>query len=455
MTPSELIQKYNVPVPRYTSYPTANNFREYTNEEYLRAIAQSNSAKNNQLSFYLHIPFCRHLCHYCGCNSFPMARPEVVEEYVKSLHREIDILMPMLDKNRKISQIHYGGGSPTAINLKYIRELNEHLLSSFSTIDRPEIAIECHPGYLTREDWTALSECGFTRFSIGIQDFNPQVLKTVNRRPSLIPEEDIFDILRSKGARINLDFIYGLPGQTVRNFSDTIKHAVTLHPDRLVTFSYAHVPWVNKRQLILEKAGLPSREEKIGMFDAASSLLRGAGYRPIGMDHFVLPDDDLNLALENHQLHRNFQGYCPRRITAQVYALGISGISQLETAYAQNTKDIEQYMEAVKKGELCTAKGYTLSEGQQITREVIESMMCNYRIDWEELSQRLHLSIEEIKAATDYNDDKLRELAADGLITYNEKMIRMTDAGTPFVRNVAASMDKMMRNGNQHFSRPI
>lgn len=451
----EIIQKYNVPVPRYTSYPTANNFGTYTNAEYLKAVEQSNSAQSNQLSFYFHIPFCRHLCHYCGCNSFAMVNQETVDEYVNALHKEIDIMLPLIDKSRKISQIHYGGGSPTAISINYIRELNEHLLSAFDTIEKPEIAIECHPGYLTREDWMALTESGFTRYSIGIQDFNRQVLKTVNRRPSLIAEEEIFELLRAKGARINMDFIYGLPGQTVENFADTINHAIQLRPDRLVTFSYAHVPWVNKRQLILEKAGLPDRDEKMGIFDRASAMLKESGYKPVGMDHFVLPDDELNKALECHQLHRNFQGYCPRRITAQVYAFGITGISQLETAYAQNTKDIRQYIESISSGELCIGKGYTLNKEQQITREVIESMMCNYRIDWKELAGRLDVSVDEAKAATAYNETKLKDMADDGLITFDSDMIKMTDTGTPFVRNVAASLDRMMDDSKQRFSKPI
>ena len=210
---TEIINKYNVPVPRYTSYPPANYFEPFTNARYLEAVQQSNQASERALSFYLHIPFCRHLCHYCGCNSYPMARPEIIESYVEALHQEIDLILPLLDKDRPIAQIHYGGGSPTAIPVALIKELNAHLLSSFSAIDRPEIAIECHPGYLSEKDWLQLTECGFNRLSIGVQDFNIEVLKTVNRRPSLLPMEDIFILLREKGISINLDFLYGLPKQ--------------------------------------------------------------------------------------------------------------------------------------------------------------------------------------------------------------------------------------------------
>ncbi|MDR0896151.1 MAG: oxygen-independent coproporphyrinogen III oxidase [Prevotellaceae bacterium] len=456
MTNSDLLDKYNVPVPRYTSYPPANYFHEFTNDAYREAVVQSDRARDNHLSFYLHIPFCGQLCHYCGCNSYPMARPEAVDSYVKALHQEIDLLLPMLDSHRRISQIHYGGGTPTALPLHYIRELNDHLLSAFSTIETPEIAIECHPGYLTVGDWYELTQCGFNRYSIGIQDFDEAVLKTVNRRPSHLPVEKIFDLLRRVGARINLDFLYGLPGQSADSFADTIGRAIALKPDRIVTFSYAHVPWVNKRQLILERAGLPAAGEKSRMFIRASELLQAAGYVRIGMDHFVLPDDELNIALNTHRLHRNFQGYCTRRTTAQVYAFGVTGISQLDTAYMQNSKSIDEYVDALHtRRDFCIRKGYVLNRDEQITREVIEMLMCNYCIRWDELSARLELPVERLKAATAYNEERLFDFRRDGLLTFDADKIQMTPAGYPFVRNVAASLDKLMGRSHLSFSKPI
>lgn len=455
MLKQNIIDKYNIPVPRYTSYPTANNFVDYSNESYYKAIEHSNQAAKDQLSFYIHIPFCHHLCHYCGCNSFPMSCPETVESYVKALHCEIDLLNPHLKKTRRISQIHYGGGSPTSLPIHHIKELNEHLFSSFETIDKPEIAIECHPGYLTEKDWKELITCGFTRYSLGIQDFNTQVLKIVNRRPSLIPVNEITSILHESGARFNLDFIYGLPQQTISSFVESITKAIQLNPDRLVTFSYAHVPWINKRQMILEKAGLPSQQDKMGMFVEAAAILEQSGYKRIGMDHFVRPDDDLYQALLNHQLHRNFQGYCPRRITAQVYALGVSGISQLETAYAQNTKDIPQYISNIKQGKLCITKGYDLNRSQQITREAIESLMCNYCIDWNDLASLLGISAEEVQSSTGYTINKMNELANDGLIEFDNDKLQVTADGVPFVRNIAASLDPMIMSSEQRFSKPI
>lgn len=451
-----LLQKYNVPVPRYTSYPPANYFTDtFTNADYETAIEASNAAGPGHISFYVHIPFCRHLCHYCGCNSFAMMNRNVVERYIEAVHVEIDRVKEQLAPGRKISQIHYGGGSPTAMPVYILKELNEHLLAGFETIDQPEIAVECHPGYLDEEYWQYLTEAGFNRFSLGVQDFNEKVLKTVNRRPSLLPVEMIFRILRSKGARINMDFIYGLPFQTAESFSETITRAAVLRPDRLVTFSYAHVPWVNRQQLILEKAGLPVSEEKSRMFEAAKEILGDAGYKTIGLDHFVLKDDELYTARQNGQLHRNFQGYCTRRTTGQVYAFGVTGISQLSSAYTQNSKDIHQYIEQIEGGAFAIAKGYTLSRDEQITREVIETLMCNYTLNWQDVATRLSCPVDEVKAATAYDEKRMRDFAADGLVEYDDDHIRMTSEGALFVRNVAASLDKLMLHSNKSFSKPV
>ncbi|MCL1932500.1 MAG: oxygen-independent coproporphyrinogen III oxidase [Candidatus Azobacteroides sp.] len=450
-----LLQKYNVPVPRYTSYPPANYFSEsFTAKDYDEALKQSNATQPEHLSFYIHIPFCRQLCHYCGCNSFAITTEDQVNRYISALHKEIEIVIRRLNPKRRIAQIHYGGGSPTILPVNILKELNDRLLSAFSCIEEPEIAIECHPGYLEEKDWLRLSEAGFNRFSIGIQDFNEKVLNVVNRRPSLLPIETIFRILREKKSGINLDFIYGLPFQTEESFAETIRQAIELQPDRLVTFSYAHVPWVNKRQTLLEDSGLPSNEEKSRMYIAARNLLTEAGYQPIGLDHFVKKTDELFTALQNGQLHRNFQGYCTRRTTGQVVAFGVTAISQLSTAYAQNSKDIEDYIVRTENG-LATVKGYRLNEEEQITREVIETWMCNYSLDWLELSKRLSLPVEKIKEATAYNSGLFSTFAADGIITTDENRIRITEQGTFFVRNVAAALDRLMIHSDKSFSKPL
>lgn len=452
---TEIIQKYNRPVPRYTSYPPANYFGPLTEVDYLRAVEESNQARQNQISFYVHVPFCRHLCHYCGCNSYPMGRMETVQAYVDALHREMDRVAQHIDKDRKISQIHYGGGSPTALPVPMIKELTEHMLSLFPMIDRPEIAIECHPGYLTENDWTALTECGFTRYSLGVQDFRDEVLKTSGRRPSLLPMEEILQILRGSGATVNMDFIYGLPKQSVESFRETMRQAAALRPDRLVTFAYAHLPMIFPRQKVLDKAGLPADEEKNGMFEEASRILQEAGYVPVGLDHFVLPEDELAQALAQGRLHRNFQGYCTRRTTAQVYAFGVTGISQLDDIYAQNGRDIQEYISTINEGKLYTSRGYRLSAQEKIVREVIEALMCNYQLHWPDLAERLGLTVEEVRQACHYDEGQMREMATDGILTLDGEYLYINTDGRPLVRCVAAALDPLMVNTDKKFSKPI
>jgi oxygen-independent coproporphyrinogen-3 oxidase len=248
--------------------------------------------------------------------------------------------------------------------------------------------------------------------------------------------------------------LYGLPLQTADSFVASIAKAIELQPDRLVAFSYAHVPWVNKRQLLLEKIGLPKQEEKSRMYGQAREILSRAGYKAIGLDHFVKPSDELYTALKNNQLHRNFQGYCTRRTTGQVYAFGVSAISQLSSAYAQNSKSIDDYVERINHG-LATVKGYSLNEDEQITREVVETLMCNYSIDWQDLSVRLALPVEKIKLATAYNSARFQEFAADGIISFDENLIEIKPEGRLFVRNVAAALDKLMLNTDKTFSKPV
>lgn len=451
-----IIDKYNIPVPRYTSYPPANYFgSEFTEDMYKNEIEKSNSQNPSSLSFYFHIPFCRRLCHYCGCNAYPMASDEKISDYVNALHKEIDMIVPMLDKNRKISQIHYGGGTPTVLSLEVLKGLNQHLFENFGVTDNPEIAIECHPGWLDENYWAGLKDCGFGRFSIGVQDFDESVLKCINRKKSLMPVGDIVKILHSQGGRVNMDFLYGLPLQTPESFRNSIRKAIEYGPDRLVTFSYAHVPWVNKRQIILEKAGLPDAETKSMMFEMAKEELLANGYIQIGMDHFVKKDDELAIAKDNNALHRNFQGYCTRRTTGQVYAFGVTGISQLATAYAQNTKDIDVYIDSINNGTLPVIKGYVLNEQEQITRSIIDMLMCNNIIYWDRIAEEYGKSADEIKAIVGYDENKIYDLASDGIITATENCIEMTRDGKIFVRNVASAFDMLVKNNPKSFSKPI
>lgn len=456
--PIELINKYNKPVPRYTSYPPANFFTdEFKEADFRNALTESNNQQPENISFYFHIPFCKQMCYFCGCNSYGIKNDHIIHDYIQALKVEIKTVVKYIDKRRPISQIHYGGGTPNAIPVKYLQEINDILLSTFPTIDKPEIAIECNPAYLTFEQMDGLKKAGFKRFSLGIQDFNPEVLKIVNREMPGMPVKDIMDYLKKNDPEvaINLDFIYGLPKQTPTSFAWAIKQAVELKPNRLVTFSYAHVPWVSKIQKKLEKAGIPEGEDKMKMFEAGFKLLSENGYRAIGLDHYALENDELTLAYNNKTLHRNFQGYCTTRTTGQVYALGVTAISQLNGVYAQNTKSIAEYIEAANKGEIPVIKGYKLNEEQRIVREVITEFMCNERVVWDEIGKRYSKTGEEIRNTINYDLDKLKEFETDGIINISEGKIEATEKGLILIRNVAASFDPLLINSTKSFSKSV
>lgn len=458
MIAKELLQKYNNPVPRYTSYPPANFFTdEFTSADFIKALTESNGHSPENISFYFHIPFCKRMCYFCGCNSYGIRSNQNVHEYIQALKTEIKTFISHIDTSRPISQIHYGGGTPNAIPVEYLQEINEMLLSAFPVIEKPEIAIECNPAYLSFEQMDGLKKAGFKRYSLGIQDFDPEVLRTVNREEPGMPVNEIMAYLKNGDPEvaINLDFIYGLPKQDSASFVKAIEKAVALKPDRLVTFSYAHVPWVSPIQKNLEKAGLPESGEKMKMFENASDYLLHNGYHAIGFDHFALENDELTQAYRKKTLHRNFQGYCTRRTTGQVYAIGVTSISQLNSVYAQNTKSIDEYIKIAGKGEIPTIKGYRLDENQMIIREVITELMCNEQVVWGEIGNRFGKSAEQIKKTVRYDTPKLEEFEADGIIKISDDKIEVTEEGLILIRNVAASFDPLLVSTTKTFSKSV
>jgi len=451
-----LIRKYNVPVPRYTSYPPATEFTgKLTEREYRSMLSESNHRKPQHIALYIHIPFCRKICYYCGCNATHIGRGTDVEPYIDALKHEIEIVTSQILRTRKVSQIHFGGGTPNSIDAEYLAGIIALIRSKFSFIDNPEIAIECHPGYLDEAYITSLRDAGFNRFSLGIQDFDEEVLKSVNRTPSAMPLDQTVSMLRSSGASVNLDFIYGLPGQDAASFSETIIKAIALKPDRLVTFSYAHVPWVKKHQAILESKGLPDPTAKTDMFNAAHDLLTAAGYVFIGLDHYVLPDDELATALEGHTLHRNFQGYCTRRTTGQVYAFGVSAISQLDGGYVQNTKDVKEYIQTLANNALPVDRGLRITQSQREIREVINELMCNKYISWTDISTRLGVPRRTLQKQFIPDKSTLMEFSDEGLLVFSDDELRVTEAGSLFIRNIAASLDPAFNSENNRYSRSV
>lgn len=455
---STFIEKYNVPVPRYTSYPPALYFHSnFETSKPLQLIQESNDTETELISFYIHIPFCKKICHFCGCNAYKPTKKSIVEEYLIALKKEITSVTRHIDKSRKVAQIHYGGGTPNAIAAHYLKEINEMFFNAFDFIEVPEIAIECNPAQLDSSYVDELIAAGFNRISIGVQDFDPEILKTINRDPSFLPLHELIDYFRSKKSdiSINLDFIYGLPGQTVESFNESIKRAIAIKPERLVTFSYAHVPWVKKHQKILEKKGLPDSDTKLQMFLSSRKLLLDAGYIPIGLDHYVLPKDELNIAYQTKTLHRNFQGYCTRKTTGQVYAFGVSAISQLDNAYLQNYKDTATYISYVEKGLLPVEKGYELNVTEKMIRDSVTNIMCNNYLDFKELSQRYNLSVEDFKNKIQFNTDKLEPFIKDQLIELSNTALNVSETGSFIVRNIAAALDPLYKSTQGTYSKSI
>jgi oxygen-independent coproporphyrinogen-3 oxidase len=409
LIPRDLLEKYNTAVPRYTSYPPANFFEQDNNAtDIVQLLKDSNRQQTQNISLYIHIPFCPRLCLYCGCNTTITHNHDKINRYVEALKQEITQIAQHLDKDRKVTQVHWGGGTPNYLEAEKISEIMDLLRRHFTIAQNPEIAIECNPAYLHKAYIDALKREGFNRFSIGIQDFNEKVLKTVNRDKPAMPVQELTEYIRRDGkAAVNLDFIYGLPYQEEDSFKATIRKAIEINPDRLVTFSYAHVPWFKKSQQKLEEYGLPSAEEKLRLFEHAFQLLTDSGYTAIGLDHFARPDDELTVALNNRMLHRNFQGYCTRETTGQVYAFGTSAISQLDNAYYQNTKDADQYTSKIMNGTNVVEKVYRVSENERVLREVINEVMCNRILPWQAIAARTGKSVQEIRSLTAISDAKL------------------------------------------------
>lgn len=455
---NKLIEKYNKQVPRYTSYPPANHFSAaFGQTDYMSLLEAANHASGSHVALYFHIPFCRKICFYCGCNAYAWQGNDSVEAYMTALRREMDLIFPLIDPARKVSQIHFGGGTPNAIEAHFLAEVVHTVRERFTLIDKPEIAVECNPAYLSYTYLEELLTAGFNRFSLGIQDFDPEVLSGVNRLPSALPIGELAGYIRQRSAdsSVNLDFIYGLPGQTADSFSETIAQAIGLRPDRLVTFSYAHVPQLKEHQRILERKGLPSAEEKMDMFLRSRALLTQAGYLPIGLDHYVLPHDELNLALTRGDLHRNFQGYCTRRTTGQVYAFGVTAISQLAGGYSQNTRRISEYQALLGEGKLPVEKGLALTTEQKILNALITGIMCNNVLDIQEFCLQQSITPHSFRQLTGFDNASLAAMESDGLLTFDGNLLQITDTGRLFIRNIAALFDPALKHQAMQYSKTV
>ena len=454
---NKLLNKYNKKGPRYTSYPPATHFSEkYDDKDFINSVIKSNNENPQNVSIYIHIPFCPQICHFCGCTTESGFTKPFLERYVDALIKEIEFVSKYINNDRKLTQIHWGGGTPNAISLKYIQRITEKILMCFNLNDEYEMAIECSPAHLDYRHIELLKSYGFNRISLGIQDFDGKVLDAINRRRPKRPISKMVEKIHSEGFRgTNIDLVYGLPLQTVKNFNKTIEKAIDLNTDRIVTFSYAHVPSILPRQKILENIGFPSAEEKAEMYNNAYKKFTDAGYVPIGMDHFCRPDDEFYLALNNNQLHRNFQGYCTTRTTGQVYGFGASSISQLFSAYSQNVKNAAQYIKMINEKNTAVLRGYNLERNEKIIRDVINSVMCNYYVDFSKIAKKFESDSDEIKKIVGFDNEKFKDFVDLNFMKIENDKIIIYDNARLYIRNIAMEFDPLLNKKIGTYSKTI
>ena len=450
----DLVKKYNVAGPRYTSYPPATKFTDTISWDDLSTRIAANNQSPRDLSVYFHIPFCETLCWFCGCTTVITLNHDKGKDYIDYLGREVAKLAPLLHPQRKAVQLHFGGGSPTFLRPDEIRRLGEIIHKHFTFAPDIEASVEVDPRRLTREHLVALREMGFNRASMGVQDFNPIVQEAIHRIQPRAMTQQAIDWMRELGyGSINLDLIYGLPHQTPASFNETLDTVLEMKPDRLAVFSYAHVPWIKPSQKILEAKVLPTAESKLEVLKLViERLTTDDQYVYIGMDHFARPNDELAVAQRNKQLQRNFQGYSTRA-GSDIYAFGMSGVSQIPEAYWQNEKELPKYQEAVDAGRVPLHKAYFVSAEDKIRRETIMRTMCDLSLDFAAMSQKLGINFEQHFAA------ELALLAPfenDGLVKRTSTGLEVTNTGRLFIRNIAMCFDNTLAPaGERRHSRTI
>ena len=436
----DLIKKYDRPGPRYTSYPTAPQFNEnFTSKNYTEEIIKSNQVDTpRDLSLYFHIPYCDTLCYFCGCNMIVTRNRDRIKEYNGYLKKEINLLGKLISTGRKAVQLHWGGGTPTHLNPDEISDLISYINQNFEFTGNAEKGCEIDPRGLTKDHLEALRSGGFNRISMGVQDFNEQVQKAVNRiQPEDMTRQVVNWVRELEFSSINLDLIYGLPFQTSKNFEKTVDTIIDISPDRIAVFNYAHVPWLKKHMNLIKTEDIPAPEEKLNILKMTIEKLTTAGYVFIGMDHFAKPGDELAAALRDKKLYRNFQGYSTHAGT-DLFAIGITSISQLERAYTQNYKTEKQYYESINEGILPVAKGYHLTDDDLIRQHVIMKLMCDFELDFKSVEEKFAINFEDYFS---YGLNNLSEMIEDGLVEIKSRKIKITEMGRLLIRNVAMNFD--------------
>ena len=433
----EFLERYNRPGPRYTSYPTAPVWTDSFGPEQLEAVHQQADRARSPVSLYMHIPFCESLCLFCACNVIIQKDKQVAPPYLGVLKRELERVSRSVSRDRPVVQFHWGGGTPTYLTPAQIEDLFGATREHFTFAPDAEIGIEVDPRVTSRQHLETLRRLGFNRLSMGIQDFHPEVQKAIHRiQPFELTRDLLFNARGLGFDSINVDLIYGLPYQTPERFADTVDEILQLAPDRIALFSYAHVPWLKKQQGSFA-AHLPEGMQKFEIFRTGLMKFLEAGYLYIGMDHFAKPSDELAISQQNRTLHRNFQGYTTKA-GADLYGMGVTAISGIQNAYAQNHRDLASWEKAVADRGVATMRGYQLSEDDRLRRAVIGRLLCHTVVLKDEISQEFSIDFDH------YFAQELRHLepsSEDGLVLLNASEIRATWMGRIFIRNLAMVFD--------------
>ena len=455
--PIELLRKYDRPGPRYTSYPTAPVWSDTVGpDDYKQALEAAAARVDTPLSIYCHIPFCRRRCFYCGCNTCIINKRDIVSRYLDTMLAEIGSTARLLGDRKQISQLHFGGGTPTFLTIEEMSLLLDRLDEVFVFPADAEKSIELDPRVTSVEQLEFLVGRGFNRVSLGVQDFTPEVQEASGRVQPYEMVEETVNRCRKLGIKgLNIDLIYGLPKQTVQNFSATLTKAIALRPDRLAVYSFAYLPDLKGNQKKINPDDLPDTETKYRLFAAAIEQFTGAGYRQIGMDHFALPDDELARAQDDGKLSRNFMGYTVKT-SPDMIGLGMSSIGYINDGFFQNFSKIESFMTSVTDNAFAVYRGMTLSQDDLIRQYLITSLMCNFTLSYAALKERFGIDY------ADYFKNEhggLQEFITDGLITESDSGLTVTPVGRTFVRNIAMTYDAYLNRkapGRQpQFSRTI
>ncbi|MGD8711750.1 MAG: oxygen-independent coproporphyrinogen III oxidase [Thiohalophilus sp.] len=450
-----LIRRYDKAGPRYTSYPTAVQFHEeFGPDEYRRQAALSNQ-RGQPLSLYFHLPFCNTVCFYCACSKIITANRRRAAPYLQRLHREIELQSELFHDSRLVEQLHWGGGTPTFISHDEMRELMDKTRKHFNLLDDDsgEYSIEIDPREADSTTIGLLRELGFNRISLGVQDFDPAVQKAVNRIQSEQQTTEVIQSARNSGFKsISLDLIYGLPLQSVESFSRTLDKVLSLEPDRLSIFNYAHLPELFKTQRQIDAAQLPAPEEKLAILKLSIDKLTAAGYVYIGMDHFAKPDDELAIAQRNGTLYRNFQGYSTHA-DCDLVAMGMTAIGKVADSYSQNVKTLDEYFQCIDQDELPIFRGLHLNSDDMLRREIINQLICHFNLSFSAVEAAFGIRVADY-FATELED--LAEMERDGLLSLDERGIRVLGAGKLLIRNICMVFDRYLREKQeQRYSRVI